>query len=148
MRLEFKLDTETNTLVDQKKVMDPWGLRVFRGIFVSWSNIFFLSRPVEDSSYFRTKHMVLMQIIRFPLNLATLFVLISYTLGFSLFAESLKMKLLYWTLGLIAMDILNIALVIHYSYQLKCCIKAVNDTVNESDDAEQIQLMPIAKRRI
>ena len=47
--MKYKLDSQSNNIrtVAQKKVTEP---RVRRGLWVSWTNMFFLSRPVEDSS--------------------------------------------------------------------------------------------------
>ena len=90
---------------------------VLRGFLISWMNVFFMSRPVETCSYFRTIHMVLLQIGRFILNIITIVVLIVYVHQFSGFEEGLKTILGYTFIGLIFAGITNIVLVFLYTYQ-------------------------------
>lgn len=123
MRIEYKFDIMSNSSRNaaQEKVS---GSRVMRGIFVSWSNIFFLSRPVEDTSYFRTVHMLLLQIFRFLLNLITLLILIGYVVEIATFAEALKIKLLHVIIVLILIGLLKIFLIFIYTYHFNCCGKS------------------------
>eukprot|EP00092_Neocalanus_flemingeri_P005402 GFUD01005822.1.p1 GENE.GFUD01005822.1~~GFUD01005822.1.p1 ORF type:complete len:693 (-),score=144.63 GFUD01005822.1:69-1940(-) len=142
MKIEYKFDILSSSSRDaaQKKVTDQ---RVLRGIFVSWSNIFFLSRPVEDTSYFRTIHMVLVQIVRFLLNLTTLFVLITYTLEVAPFAEWLKVRLIHGFILLIFMGMLNILLVFLYTYNSNCCGKSRSYEPNKNEDSDTEEMLPL-----
>ena len=92
------------------------GPRILRGVYISWSNIFFISRPVQDTSYYRTKLMVLIQIIRFPLNMATFIGLLGYIFGCSPFSDSLKLKLGCGTAAFMVMGILNFTMLITNTY--------------------------------
>ena len=56
---------------DQKKSF--WSRICFLN---SWMNVFFMSRQVDNCSYFRTIHMVLLLIGQFILNIVTIVVLI------------------------------------------------------------------------
>jgi hypothetical protein len=116
LRLKDKLDLETRTLAARKKVIKPMGARILRGVYISWSNIFFISRPIEDTSYYRMKLMALIQIMRFPLNLATLIGLMGYIYGYSPFSDSLKINLFCFTSVLMVMGILNVTLLIYHTY--------------------------------
>jgi hypothetical protein len=96
---------------------------VLRGLLFSWINIFFISRPIESCSYFRTIHMVLLQIGRFVININTIVVLFVYVAQFSGFEEGLRKILGYSLLGLIFVGITNIVFVFLYTYhyQSGCC---------------------------
>jgi len=53
--------------------------RIVRGLFSSWANLFILLRPVENMSYHKVTHAVLLQPIRFIVNIITLVVLVGLT---------------------------------------------------------------------
>ena len=93
LKIEFKLHKETDNESFKRKVTRPLGPRVARGILTSLSNIFFISRPVEETSYHRVKLMVLLQILRFPINFLTGLTVLTYTLGYSSYSPTLKSKL-------------------------------------------------------
>ena len=120
--LQYKFDQKNGSETEsgKEKVVNA---TVFRGFLISWINIFFISRPVETCSYFRTIQMVLLQISRFILNIITIVVLIVYATQFSGFEEGLKTSLGYALIGLIFVGIANIVLVFLYTYHYKpgCC---------------------------
>jgi len=53
--------------------------RIVRGLFSSWANLFVLLRPVENMSYHKVTHALLLQPIRFLVNIITLVVLVVLT---------------------------------------------------------------------
>jgi len=67
-----KLDEEK----EAKRVRDT---KVVRGLFTTWANLFILLRPVENMSYHKITHVVLLQPIRFLVNVVTLFILVGLT---------------------------------------------------------------------
>eukprot|EP00092_Neocalanus_flemingeri_P030757 GFUD01033402.1.p1 GENE.GFUD01033402.1~~GFUD01033402.1.p1 ORF type:complete len:230 (+),score=48.61 GFUD01033402.1:422-1111(+) len=144
MRVKYKLDTithkNTSEYAAHKTVLESCRMRAVRGIFVSWSNTFFLSRPVEDISYFRTIQMVLIQVVCFPINLTTHIALLCYIMIFSLFAESLKWKLGSLTIGLIVMETLSLVLVFCYCYRLESEAPGPTE-MNGSNEKEALPLI-------
>jgi len=67
-----KLDQEK----EAKRVNDT---KFIRGIFASWTNVFLFFRPVENMSYQKISHAILLQPIRALVNIITLFILFGVT---------------------------------------------------------------------
>ena len=53
--------------------------KIVRGLFTSWANLFILLRPVENMSYHKVTHALLLQPIRFLVNMVTLITLVGRT---------------------------------------------------------------------
>jgi hypothetical protein len=119
MGLQYKFDRKNSseTEMSKGKVVKS---KVMRGVLISWTNIFFMSRPVETCSYLRTIHMVLLQIVRFIINIITIIVLIVHTTQNSTIEGWLKTNLEYSFIGLIFTGIANIFLIFVYTYQSNC----------------------------
>ena len=75
----FELKYKFSKLDEEREAKRMRDTKIVRGLFTSWANLFILLRPVENMSYHKVTHALLLQPIRFLVNMVTLITLVGRT---------------------------------------------------------------------
>ena len=76
---KLQLTYKFSKLDEEREIKKIRENRMTRGLFNSWANLFVFLRPVEEMSYNKITHVLLLQPLRFLVNIITLFILIRLT---------------------------------------------------------------------
>ena len=76
---KLELTYKFSKLDEEREIKKIRENRMTRGLFNSWANLFVFLRPVEEMSYNKITHVLLLQPLRFLVNMVTLFILIGLT---------------------------------------------------------------------
>ena len=72
---KLELTYKFSKLDEEREIQKIRENRMTRGLFNSWANLFVFLRPVEKMSYNKITHVLLLQPLRFVVNIITLFIL-------------------------------------------------------------------------
>ena len=76
---KLKLTYKFSKLEEEEEVKRVKKSNVLRGLFTSWANLFIFLRPVENMSYHKITQTILLQPVRFLVNITTLSILVGLT---------------------------------------------------------------------